>query len=66
MAASFRKEKRKVMAKNGKNGKTGEAGTAYLNMKACLKGEKKKNPKAPMPTLFKTCSKLVKKTEAEE
>ena len=54
------------MAKNGKNGKTGEAGTAYLNMKACLKGEKKKNPKAPMPTLFKTCSKLVKKTEAEE
>ncbi len=53
------------MAKNGKNDKA-ESGTAYLDMKACLKGEKKKNPKAPMPTLFKTCAKLVKPTETEE
>jgi len=44
---------------NGKSKDKGESGTAYLNMKACLKGEKKKNPKAAMPSLMKKCSNMV-------
>ena len=57
-------KKENPFAKKG-NG-NGESGTAYLNMKACMKGEKKKNPKAAMPALMKKCSNMIPKGNGEE